>query len=47
MHLQRKTQSPVTMLHANDHKTNFEFTTDPGLQVDDQVRNSGNTIIGH
>lgn len=35
----------VTVHYANDSKTNFEFTTDPGFQVGDRVKNSGNTIV--
>lgn len=35
----------VTVHYPNDSKTSFEFTTDPGLQVGDWVRNSGNTIV--
>lgn len=35
----------VTVHYPNDSKTSFEFTADPGLQVGDWVRNSGNTIV--
>ncbi len=35
----------VTVHYANDSKTNFEFTADPGFQVGDRVKNSGNTIV--
>jgi len=35
----------VTVHYANDSKTSFEFTADPGFQVGDWVRNSGNTIV--
>ena len=35
----------VTVHYANDSKTSFEFTTDPGLQVGDWVRNSGSSIV--
>ncbi len=35
----------VTVQYANGGKTSFEFTADPGLQVGDWVRNTGNTIV--
>ena len=35
----------VTVHYANDSKANFEFTADPGFQVGDRVKNSGNTIV--
>jgi len=35
----------VTVHYANDSKTSFEFTADPGFQVGDWVRTSGNTIV--
>ena len=35
----------VSVHYANDSKTSFEFTADPGFQVGDWVRNSGNTIV--
>ncbi|HNV59713.1 MAG TPA: glycine zipper 2TM domain-containing protein [Rhodoferax sp.] len=35
----------VTVHYANDSKTNFEFTADPGFQVGDRVKNSGNTVV--
>lgn len=35
----------VTVHYANESKTNFEFTADPGFQVGDRVKNSGNTIV--
>ncbi|MBI2725552.1 MAG: glycine zipper 2TM domain-containing protein [Polaromonas sp.] len=35
----------VTVHYVNDSKTSFEFVTDPGFQVGDWVRNSGNTIV--
>jgi uncharacterized protein YcfJ len=34
----------VTVLYANERKASFDFTNDPGLQVGDQVKNTGNTI---
>lgn len=35
----------VTVHYANDSKSAYEFTSDPGFQVGDWVRNSGNTIV--
>jgi outer membrane lipoprotein SlyB len=35
----------VTVHYANDSKSTYEFTADPGFQVGDWVRNSGNTIV--
>lgn len=35
----------VTVQYANGGKASFEFTADPGLQVGEWVRNSGNTIV--
>lgn len=35
----------VTVHYANDSKSAYEFTADPGFQVGDWVRNSGNTIV--
>lgn len=35
----------VTVQYANGGKASFEFTADPGLQVGDKVRNTGNTIV--
>lgn len=35
----------ITVHYANDSKANFEFTADPGFQVGDRVKNSGNTIV--
>jgi outer membrane lipoprotein SlyB len=35
----------VTVHYANDSKASFEFTADPGFQVGDRVKNSGNTIV--
>jgi outer membrane lipoprotein SlyB len=35
----------VTVHYPNDSKSAYEFATDPGFQVGDWVRNSGNTIV--
>ena len=35
----------VTVHYANESKASFDFTTDPGLQVGDKVKNSGSTIV--
>jgi outer membrane lipoprotein SlyB len=35
----------VTVHYTNDSKSAYEFTADPGFQVGDWVRNSGNTIV--
>lgn len=35
----------VTVRYPNGSNASFEFTADPGLQVGDWVRNSGNTIV--
>lgn len=35
----------VTVHYANDSKSSYEFTADPGFQVGDWVRSSGNTIV--
>jgi len=34
----------VTVIYANEGKTSFDFTTDPGFKVGDKVRNTGNTV---
>lgn len=34
----------VTVLYANESKASFDFTSDPGLQVGDRVKNTGNSI---
>jgi outer membrane lipoprotein SlyB len=34
----------VTVVYANESKASFDFTNDPGFQVGDRVKNSGNTI---
>lgn len=35
----------VTVLYFSEDKTSFEFNTDPGLQVGQRVKNSGNSIV--
>ena len=35
----------VTVHYPNDSKVTFDFTADPGFQVGDRVKNSGNTIV--
>jgi outer membrane lipoprotein SlyB len=34
----------VTVLYTNESKASFDFTSDPGFQVGDRVKNTGNTI---
>lgn len=34
----------VTVIYANESKTSFDFTTDPGFQVGDRVKNTGSTV---
>lgn len=34
----------VTVHYANDSKASFDFLSDPGFQVGDRVKNTGNTI---
>lgn len=34
----------VTVIYSNESKTSFDFTNDPGFQVGDKVRNTGNTV---
>lgn len=37
----------VSVNYANGNKGNFEFEQDPGFNVGDSVRNSGNSIVRH
>jgi outer membrane lipoprotein SlyB len=34
----------ITVHYANDSKASFDFLSDPGFQVGDRVKNTGNTI---
>ena len=34
----------VSVVYANESRASFDFTSDPGFQVGDRVKNTGNTI---
>nr|WP_295783706.1 glycine zipper 2TM domain-containing protein [Rhodoferax sp.] len=34
----------VTVVYANESRASFDYTNDPGFQVGDRVKNTGNTI---